>query len=388
MINKKINTFQAIRLSIIVSAYVFFLWTFVGYWLDTASAQTTPCVNKKNGDADCIADSSGKAVTIVDFQIWRNEFFNACTPVDVGGCGLDEDHDGSPMDANFDYPGSGYTATDVMVTIADFEIWRKGYFTAGPAPTSTNTPTPTSPISCTYPSEILNLTNWKITLPVGSGGSPTEIKPPAIQTYKIDPWFMPNTNCTGVQFRAHTSSSTTTSGSSYPRSELRERTADGSAEIGWTNSSGTHTLTIDQAITSVPKGKRHVVAGQIHDGNDDVTVFRLELPDNSTTNIGTLYVTEGNNTHAKVITNSYTLGTRFQVRFVATTGKIEMYYKPEGTANFTLIHTLNKTISGSYFKAGAYTQSNCTTESQYNSQCAADNYGEVIIYNVTASHTQ
>lgn len=288
------------------------------------------------------------------------------------------------MDANFDYPGSGSNTTDTIVTIADFEIWRKGYFaTGGPIPT--NTPSPTPITSCTYPADILSLRNWKITLPIGSG-SPLEIKPTGILTYKIDPWFIPTQNCTGVQFRAHTSSPVTTSNSSYPRSELRERTTDGSTDISWSNSSGTHTMTIDQAIMMVPKGKRHVVAGQIHDGSDDVTVFRLELPDNSTGNVGSLYVTDGNNTHAKEIINNYTLGTRFQVRFVATAGKIEMYYKPNTATNFTLVHTINKTISGSYFKAGAYTQSNCTKETEYGSACAVDNYGEVVIYNVTVEH--
>src|SRR5690242_20198680 len=37
------------------------------------------------------------------------------------------------------------------------------------------------------PAQVLNLTNWKITLPIGSSGNPTEIKQPQLATYQIDP---------------------------------------------------------------------------------------------------------------------------------------------------------------------------------------------------------
>lgn len=273
---------------------------------------------------------------------------------------------------------SGDFNGDGIASLADFETWRRLFIDSNsPSPTPvapTITPTVTPPSTgCTYPAQKLNLTNWKVTLPTGSSSSPTEIKQPQLATFTVDPWFKVNANCTGVQFRAHTSG-VTTSGSGYPRSELREMANNGTANAAWTNASGTHTMTIDQAIIRLPTTKNHVVAGQIHDSNDDVTVIRLEG--------NTLYSTLGNTTHAQVVDSNYSLGTRFQVKFVATGGKILIYYKANGAADFVLKHTINQTISGSYFKAGAYTQSNCSTESS----CGTTNYGEVHIYNLQVQH--
>lgn len=225
--------------------------------------------------------------------------------------------------------------------------------------------------ACDYPADVLNLTNWKITLPVDnpnqSGTQPLEVKQPALDSYRLSPWFVANSDCAGVRFRnavngAHTPNS------SYARSELREMTNNGSANASWSSTSGTHTMTVDQAITHLPNDKPHVVAGQIHDGEDDVMVFRLEG--------SSLYLTNGDDTHYKLITSNYQLGTRFQAKFVVSDGQIKAYY------NGTLQATLNKEFSGAYFKAGAYTQANCDNSDP----CDTSNYGEVIVHNVTVTH--
>lgn len=276
-----------------------------------------------------------------------------------------------------------------------------GYFmgsVTGSTPTVTRTPTPTvtpgsNPTAtptrvstCTYPSQLTHVTNWtqwKITLPVFVNGS-NEVK--QLANFKIDPWFIPTTDCSGVQFRAHTSAPTTTDNSRYPRSELRERTANGSADISWSNSSGTHTMIIDQKVTRLPNKQRHLVVGQIHDSNDDVTVFRVEGSDSNYNSIPIqFWATIGDNTHGNKILDGYTLGERFQVKFVATPGRIETFYKGQNDANFRSVQVLHQTISGAYFKAGAYTQSNCDSDRE-GSGCSADNYGEVIIYSVIVEH--
>lgn len=229
------------------------------------------------------------------------------------------------------------------------------------------TPTPTN-TGCTYPSQILNLTNWKETLPTGSSGSPTEIKQPALSTYS-DLYFKVNSACNGVQFLAPVNG-VTTSGSSYPRSELREMTSNGSANAAWSATSGTHTMVIDEAVIALPQTKPHIVVGQIHDAGNDISVFRLE---------GTnLYLTNGNTSHYKLITSSYQLGTRFQVKFVVSGGNISAYY------NGVLQGTIPFTGSGLYFKAGAYIQSNCTTEAS--GLCLSSNFGETYIYNLQVTH--
>ena len=221
--------------------------------------------------------------------------------------------------------------------------------------------------ACDHPADILDLANWKETLPTGSSGHPKEVEQPKLKTYSADPWFTPNAQCDGVQFRAAVNG-VTTSGSGYPRSELREMTGNGSREASWSTTSGTSTMEIDEAITHLPKDKAHVVAGQIHDQHDDVTVFRLEG--------SKLYVTKGDNAHYKLVTDGYQLGTRFKAKFVAGKGQIKAYY------NGKLVATIQVDSSGNYFKAGAYTQANCKNSSP----CKASNYGEVVIYRVTVSH--
>lgn len=227
------------------------------------------------------------------------------------------------------------------------------------------------PGDCALPSEALDLARWKITLPIDdpgkSGTQPLEILQPALADYQIDPWFIVRPGCDGAQFRSPVNG-VTTSGSSYPRSELREMKSNGTSQASWSSGSGTHTLTILQAITRLPASKPHVVAGQIHDGSDDVSVFRLEG--------SKLYVTNGDDSHYKLVTDGYVLGTAFEAKFVVSNDKIMAYY------NGALQTTISKSFSGGYFKAGAYTQANCSNSSP----CSSGNYGEVVIYEVTVSH--
>ncbi|MDQ3576994.1 MAG: polysaccharide lyase family 7 protein [Actinomycetota bacterium] len=236
-----------------------------------------------------------------------------------------------------------------------------GLFVAGPAGAEQ------AAFACDYPSQILNLTNWKVTLPIGESESPKEVKQPTLATYAISPWFKVTSTCDGVQFRAPVNG-VTTSGSSYPRSELREMKNNGADNASWSSGFGTHTLILSQSIKNLPAVKPHVVAGQIHDGQDDVSVFRLEG--------GKLYVTNGDNSHHKLVTSSYVLGTKFEAKFVVSGGQIKAYY------NGVLQTTITKSFSG-YFKAGAYTQANCDNSSP----CGSDNFGQVMIYKATVTHS-
>lgn len=249
-----------------------------------------------------------------------------------------------------------------------------GVLATGAPVTAMAEPTTPGPAQCDYPAEILDLTNWKHTLPIDdpdeSGTQPLEIFQPELDSYTIDPWFRVNSACDGVQFR-NAVNGVTTPNSSYSRSELREMTNNGSSHASWSSTSGgPHILTIDQAITHLPNDKPHVVAGQIHDSDDDVTVFRLQGSN--------LYVTNGNDSDYHLITDDYQLGTRFEAKFVVDDGQISAYYNGE------LQTTLDKSFSGGYFKAGAYTQANCGNSAP----CSSSNYGQVIVYDVTVTHGQ
>ena len=223
--------------------------------------------------------------------------------------------------------------------------------------------------ACTYPSEVLDLSNWKHTLPTGSSKKPKEIKQTELNTYSDNAYFYSNKNCDGVTFRAPVNG-VTTSGSGYPRSELREMSNNGKDMANWSTKSGTHTMYIDQAITAVPKNKKHVVAGQVHDSEDDVIVIRLEYPK--------LFV-DINGKAGPTLDPNYTLGKRFTVQFLATEGKIKVFYN----GGKDPVYTLNKSGEGNYFKAGAYTQSNCSKEKL----CDKSNYGEVVIYDLEVKHS-
>jgi hypothetical protein len=212
---------------------------------------------------------------------------------------------------------------------------------------------------------VLNLANWKLTLPIGDDEKPTEIKQPALDGFAQNPYFVVQGN--GVRFRSPVDG-VTTGGSSYPRSELREMTDGGRTNAAWSATEGTHTMVVDTAITHLPNDKPHVVAAQIHGGDDDVTVFRLEG--------SKLYLTDGDEPHYKLITSNYRLGQRFQAKFVVNDGVVKAYY------NGTQVGSLEADFDGGYFKAGAYTQANC----EKSSPCDASNYGEAVIYNVTVKH--
>lgn len=231
-------------------------------------------------------------------------------------------------------------------------------FTPKPAP-STPVPAATAPTPPS-PGQLLNLgQSWKLTLPTGD---PTEIDPTALGTFSDPNWFH-TTPDGGVAFRAPVNGATT-SGSDYPRSELREMAPRGKL-ASWSAKTGTHTLVVNEAFTALPAGKPQVVGAQIHDSSKDWTTFRLE---------GTkLWVTQSNNTHYRLADSAYVLGTRFEAKFVVENKQIKAFY------NGRLVATLDATkLKSGYFKAGVYTQANCSNSAP----CSAGNFGEVVIYSL------
>jgi hypothetical protein len=216
------------------------------------------------------------------------------------------------------------------------------------------------------PANVLNLTQWKLTLPTGSQGSPKEVAPAALTSFVSKPYFETTPDCHAVQFRAPVNG-VTTSGSKNPRSELREVNEDGSL-ASWSSSSGVHTLDFVEAFAQLPQGKPALVGAQIHDAKDDITVFRLEGSN--------LYITNGNDPHYKLVTSSYQLGTPYQGRFVVSNSTVQAYF------NNQLVATLPVNATGLYFKVGAYTQANCETASS----CDENNFGQTDVYSARVTH--
>jgi hypothetical protein len=188
------------------------------------------------------------------------------------------------------------------------------------------------------PWEMLNLGPWKLTLPIGSKGKPTEIRQPTLNTWRDPDYFYVNGTNDGVVFRCP-GTGVTTSNSGNPRTELREMTADGSDEADWSPASGTHTLTIVQRIIAAP---HPVVVGQVHGGDDDVCVFRYQG--------GILYATDDDDPTADSF-GPLALNTPFTVQFVASGGQINMTLN----GGAPIVRSYSK--GGCYFKAGCYNQS-------------------------------
>lgn len=226
------------------------------------------------------------------------------------------------------------------------------------------------------PSRVLDLTNWKLTLPTGAPEQPKEITQPELDKFIQNPHFVVQDE--GVRFRAPVNG-VTTSGSNYPRCELREMKNAGKDKASWSTNSGTHAMSIEAAVTAVPQVKPHVVLGQIHDAEDDVCMIRAQGRDL----YGEFSYGKGKGS-MKVKIAEVNLGQRFKINVHASAGKIVVSYNGINKATFT------KTTSGCYFKSGVYTQAYAGQKVSVDGvekTVPEDTYGEVIIYKLTVTHT-
>lgn len=214
------------------------------------------------------------------------------------------------------------------------------------------------------PADLLDLTNWKLTIPTAGEDSDVaaEIKQPRLDSYTSS-YFKLNKAGDGVVFKAHAGGATT-KGSDYPRSELREMA--GGDKAAWSTTKGKHTLSLRVAITHLPEAKPDVVVAQIHDAKDDIVTIRLDGPDH-------LYVDHGSENYG-TLDDNYRLGTAFNASIVAEGGRVKVYYNGTKKVDKSVRTTDN------YFKAGIYTQSN---ESKGDTSSA---YGESVISQLKVSH--
>ena len=113
----------------------------------------------------------------------------------------------------------------------------------------------TAAAAITPPASLLNLTSWDLQLPLADGkGGVVTIPAKDLGTYSSQFFFANDTDSSAVLWcpinGAHTS------GSDYPRSELRQR-----PDFSF---SGTHVLNVTMAMLSVPSGSKKVTIGQVH----------------------------------------------------------------------------------------------------------------------------
>ncbi|MBV9921564.1 MAG: polysaccharide lyase family 7 protein, partial [Pseudonocardia sp.] len=125
--------------------------------------------------------------------------------------------------------------------------------TGGPGPGDASN-APTSPgAACPGPAaarkvnDVIDPAQWYLTLPTGQAGHPDTVTPAALARFTAPAFHL--TRGAGLVLRA-TAGGATTAHSDYPRSELREVNTGNLA--AWSDTSGTHTLDVCQAVTELP----------------------------------------------------------------------------------------------------------------------------------------
>jgi alpha-tubulin suppressor-like RCC1 family protein len=242
-----------------------------------------------------------------------------------------------------------------------------------------------TPAGSGYPANVLDLRAWKLTTPVdGADAYPyaDEIKQPTLATYRNVGFFHTNSSNSAVVFRAPVGGAKTP-GSVFARSEMRGMYPyDGVKAVSYNWTSGTHTLTMNEAFTHLPPKVPKVVGMQIHDPDHEVLEIVLYGP--------RLYahVRRPDGTAWDATLNSaYTLGTRFNLKVTANPSGIFVDYNGVRKASFTgprpdpTKTTVNPDGIYWFFKAGCYLQSN-TAKGE-----APNEFGETIIYSISQTHS-
>ncbi|MBO2942678.1 polysaccharide lyase family 7 protein [Paenibacillus sp. F411] len=253
---------------------------------------------------------------------------------------------------------------------------------AAPSSHSMNALSPSQP-----PSQNFNLTKWKLTLPDAS-----EIT--NLSNYSNAKWFYTDSATGGMVFVAPNLGSTTTN-SSYTRSELREmlNASAGTTSYGnnWVTSTSSSsikaqaggvdgtmkaTLRVDRVSTSGDTSKLgRVVVGQIH--GPDTEPIRLYFHKRPSDSKGAIYFgtddLNNNNTWVNVLggpsslnpSNGIALGQKWSYEIKVVGLKMTVKVTPEGGSTTTVNYNLPSGYNNKYlyYKAGVYNQNNTDTTS-------------------------
>lgn len=238
-----------------------------------------------------------------------------------------------------------------------------------------------------YPTDIIPgiSENWKLTLPVDENGDdssdatqlserntdPWEIALDDLVDFEYQPYFQVDDG--GVRFRAHCAGATT-SGSYYPRSELRQEFEGG--DNYWSVEDYQY-LKTSLAVTYTPVEKPEVCLVQIHGPEDEPMRIQYHAEKG-------LYLVwnEDNKDYDEAL--DYTLGQEITVTTTVDDGSITCIITNEDTGN-SYDRTWDSNDSTGYFKVGCYTQSTIFLN-EYKGDDYEDEtdeaYGEVIVYSI------
>ncbi len=222
-----------------------------------------------------------------------------------------------------------------------------------------------------FPANVLPLTAWKLTLPINTArpGNPDEVLQPELNTFVDQKLFRVQKSAGELAvWLAAPCGGIPTSGSDYPRTELREMEQGGKRKASWgIADGGTHTLTARLAVTQAPQVKPQVICAQIHNEHDKLLAIRFE---------NGRIIAEGEGQKDTRIVSSYELGTPFSLQIIARAGEIVVLYDHREVVRW------NSNATGCYFKLGCYTQSNTARGD------SAEAMGEVAVYTLNVEHVK
>ena len=223
-----------------------------------------------------------------------------------------------------------------------------------------------------YPADVLDLSKWKITLPISLNSPPnsnkaTEIKQPQLKTYTNSEYFRLNAAKNGVLLKAIAGGARTSTSTAYPRSELREMQGDGTESAAWSCTNTDHAMYLEQTLLHTTTKKPEATIGQIHDSKNDLVMVKYFGPDfaNGSTDIGKLEARFNNDTTTKLLDSTYKIGDPMTIDIAVTSsGNVTVNYKNlrSGVTSSTGRVKMTGIIGSCYFKAGIYIQACSKTD--------------------------
>lgn len=223
--------------------------------------------------------------------------------------------------------------------------------------------------SC-IPSQVLDLTNWYLTLPLANekGDEAETVRQPELASFTHTTHFFTNDVQDAVVFSSFAGGFTTPN-SKNTRSELREM--NGKTLAKWNVSSGKHTMQYSGKVIKIPDVLPSVVIGQIHDGSDDVIEVRCWRPKE---NSGLVIDVFHDSKVYGVLDANYDLGKLYTIKIFAGQGKINVFYNDMDTPKIKI----SSKAKNCYFKVGCYLQ-NCK-------RIPAHEFAQVCVHDVMVKH--
>lgn len=178
----------------------------------------------------------------------------------------------------------------------------------------------------------------------------------AIESGFSSQWFTLDSSKLWVIFKVRIDAATTSSGTKYARSELRELAENGTSNAAWNGSSGTHTHEHTSKVMHVPPNKSSVCFSQIHDASSDLVRLQTEGSSGSVKLVLRNTPPGSDSETVRTVASTYSIGAEVSVKWSVVNGNGTVvingssFTYPAGT-------------SGCYFKNGAYAQTNETIDS-------------------------